>query len=126
MLFSTSGACLGTHGMTCNSDQFQIQHIPVGTRDHPVALHRAFGVRPPPPGAAPAAQVADLLANVRRRVVSIDLLVGAYRGDELLCACLAVESPGRAAMVFPSSDLQPDIKYRATVAALQVVQWVAL
>ena len=99
--------------------------IPSGTHDHHVALHRVFDVKAPPPGAAPAPPVADLLASVRRNVASIDLLVGAYRGDELVSACLGVASPGAAAMVFASKDVAPTRKYRASVEALRALQTLA-
>ncbi len=106
-------------------DRIETRLIPYGTPDQHVALHRVFDIKPPPEGAAPAPQVADLLANVHRETVSIDLLVGAYRGDELVSACLGVASPGAAALVFTSKDVVPTRVYRATVEALRTLQTLA-
>lgn len=108
-----------------DGDEFQITRIVPGSAARHAALHLAFDIEPPPAEGTWAAQVADLLASVRRRTVSIDLLLGAYRGSELVTACLAAESPGAAALVFVPGKLETDVKYRATVATLKSLQALA-
>jgi len=108
--------------MSSGSDEFQIIRIAAGSPTCHAALHLVFDIECPPVKSASAPQVADLLANVHRRTVSIDLLLGAYRRGELITACLAAESPGAAALVFVPSNLESDAKYRATVATLKSLQ----
>ena len=74
-------------------NRVNVRTISQGTREHFCALHRVLGYRPPPAGAAPARPVADLLAGASRGRISIDLFFGVYDEDNLLAACLAVESP---------------------------------
>lgn len=105
---------------------FEIQRIPTGARDHLEGLHRVFGLSAPAAAHPPALQVANLLASSRRGTISIDLLLGAYRGNELISTVLAVESAGGAAMVFISPVQHGEMVHRATVAvlrALQIVAW---
>ncbi|MGB2986308.1 MAG: GNAT family N-acetyltransferase [Phycisphaerae bacterium] len=111
--------------MSGDGDQFEVRRITADSPDHHLALHLAFGLQPPPGRASPARQVADLLANVQRSGGSIDLLLGAYQNEELLCACLAVESPGAAALVLVPSDVRASGNYRATVAVLRALQTAA-
>ena len=105
---------------------FEIRRIPTGDRDHLVGLHRVFGLSVPAASDPSATPIANLLAGARRGAVSIDLLLGAYRGSELISPVLAVESAGGAAMVFISPVQHGEMVHRATVAvleALQVVAW---
>ncbi|UCC30555.1 MAG: GNAT family N-acetyltransferase [Phycisphaerales bacterium] len=111
--------------MSNGGDEFQITRIVAGSAARHAALHLAFDIEPPPAEGTSAAPVADLLASVRRKTVSIDLLLGAYRGRELVTACLAAESPGAAALVFVPGKLETDVKYRATVATLKSLQALA-
>lgn len=113
---------LGTDTVRDPPEPFDIRLIPAASPDHHVALHLGFDVDPPPRGRAPASAVMHLLANVQRGTASIDLLLGAYRDDELVAVCLGVESPGAAALVVVSSDLVKKEKLRATVALLKALQ----
>ncbi len=111
--------------MSGGSDQFEVRRIPAGTPDHHRALQQILGVERRPAGTAQAPQVASPLADVRRPADSIDLLLGTYQRGELVSACLAVESPGAAALVIMPADLDTDAKYRANVMALKALQTVA-
>ncbi len=57
-------------------------------------------------------RVRELLCDADRRGLSLDLLFGIYDGEALRTALLAVESPGRAALV-----LMPESAERATATA---------
>ena len=111
--------------MSNGGDEIRITRIFPGSAARHAALHLAFDIEPPPAEGTPATPVADLLAGVRRRTVSIDLLMGAYSGGELVTACLAAESPGAAALVFIPSKVETDVKFRATVATLKSLQALA-
>ena len=101
---------------------FEIRRIPTGDRDHLVGLHRVFGLSVPAASDPSATPIANLLAGARRGAVSIDLLLGAYRGSELISPVLAVESAGGAAMVFISPVQHGEMVHRATVAVLEALQ----
>lgn len=90
--------------------------------NHSTALHVALGARPPERVSRPDPRVAGLLADSRDRSLSIELLVAAFQGEECLSAALAVESPGRAALVFVPEDADADDRRRATIACLQALQ----
>ncbi len=113
---------LSFEGMGSINDRLNVRQIAAGTADFHLALHSALNAAPSTAGADPAPQVASLLINVRRGMASIDLLFGAYLADELVTACLAVESPGATALVFVSNDLRPAIRYRAAVMTIQALQ----
>jgi len=107
--------------MSGRSDQFDVRLIPAGGPDHRLALHVALELPPPRRGVVEP-QIADLIAKARSGLASIDLLFGAYRGERLVSACLAVESPGAAAMVFAPHDQETEIRSLATMEALRVLQ----
>jgi len=68
-----------------------------------------------------ASQMDRLVADVRSRHLSADLLRGAYAGRRLVSACLAIESPGAATVLTPQAPpgrIPPD----ATLSALQAVK----
>ncbi len=90
--------------------------------NHSTALHVALSARPPGRVGRPDPRVAGLLADSRDRSLSIELLVAAFQGDECLSAALAVESPGRAALVFVPEDEDADDRRQATIACLQTLQ----
>lgn len=102
--------------------ELKVRRITSGCAAYFEALHRVCGLRPPRPNAPPARPVADLLAKSERGEVSLDLLFGAFVGDELMGECLAVESPGAAAMVLLPEAVRDDLHHRACVAALQSLQ----
>ena len=99
-----------------------VRVIGAGSPDHHLALHRALGTEVPRLGPRTAREVAELLHSVRHHSVSVDLLLGAYLGDELVSACVAVESPGAAALVLMPDNLVGEVKYEATVLALRAIQ----
>ncbi len=101
---------------------FEIGSISPTTPGYLRALHRALDVPCPGTGRPPAGPVADLLATLDRGTASIDMLLGAYSGGQLLSVCLAVESPGAVAMVFAPSGLRSDLERRALVAMLRRLQ----
>lgn len=90
--------------------------------NHSTALHVALSAGPPGRAGRPDPRVADLLADSRDRSLSIELLVAAFQGEECLSAALAVESPGRAALVFVPENENADDRRRATIACLQALQ----
>jgi mycothiol synthase len=90
--------------------------------NHSTALHLALSARPPERAGRPDPRVAGLLADSRDRSLSIELLVAAFQGEECLSAALAVESPGRAALVFVPEDEDADGPRQATIACLQALQ----
>lgn len=67
--------------------------------DRDRALHLVLDA-PYQPGEPPAAPVAELLSNARRQSLDTSLLIGVFRGRQMVSACLALESPGQAALVF--------------------------
>lgn len=107
------------------NDQFEVRQLPAGAPDRQRAFRQVLGAPLPPAGTPPTPQVLDLLVGVRRRAKPIDLLFGAHRGDELVGACLALESPGAAALVVISRELETAAKRSATVEALKALQTVA-
>lgn len=107
------------------NDHFEVRQLQVGEPDRERAFRQVLGAPPPPAGAAPIPQVVDLLVGVRRRARPIDLLFGVYLGDKLVGACLALESPGAAALVVISRELETPAKRRASVEALRALQTVA-
>ena len=108
--------------MSVRSGGFETRLISAGHSDHMLALHRCLNVEQPKRCSGPAPKVAALLANAGRQALSLDLLVGAYSGNCLLGACLAVESPGRVAMVSASSPTSDANARGATMAALGALQ----
>ncbi len=107
------------------NDQFEVRQLPAGAPDRQRAFRQVLGAPLPPAGTPPTPQILDLLVGVRRRARPIDLLFGAYQGDELLGACLALESPGAAALVVISRELETAAQRRANVAALKALQTAA-
>ena len=100
-----------------NKSQFEVRKIPVGTRDHLFALHRVMDIQVPASG-VPAPAVANMLAATQRGAHSIDLLFGAYDGNQLIAAVLGLVSEGRSALVLLSGDLEQGRAYDGTLAAL--------
>ena len=90
--------------------------------DHSAALHTALDVSLPGSTPQPDPRVAELLTDSGERGLSIDLFVGAFRGTECVSAALAVESPGRAALVFVPERQDSDRRSEATTACLRVAQ----
>ncbi len=108
--------------MQHDENEFQIRQIPAGSPQHLPALHLAMSVEPPHAADRPQSSVANLLSGSRRGTVSIDLLFGAFDDRQLISACVAVESPGAAAMVFAPTQLGDRPRYRATVGLLRALQ----
>jgi len=85
-------------------------------------MHMAMSLELPKTGDSPAIPVANLLSSAATGAISIDLLIGAFHGDRLTSACLAVVSPGAAAMVILPTDLAESGRFAATVAILRELQ----
>lgn len=85
------------------------------------ALHMVFGA-PAPLAGQDDPQVAFLLVGNKSRCVDIELLYGAFDGNRLISACLAVESPGRAAMILLSPRLHTKQERTAAVLLLSTVK----
>ena len=100
-------------------DRIEARLIPAGHPDHALALHLSLNVEPPGNSQAPMPLVLRSLQDAKRRGVRTDLLLGAYRGETLLAACLAMESPGGAATVFISDDLSTAANRRSPGAELR-------
>ena len=101
---------------------FIVRRITSEDSDHAVALHRILGLQVPAPSETAAEPVTDLLALVERQCLSVELLYGVYRENQLVTAALGLESPGRAAMVLNSAPADGDgSDSSATVAALRAV-----
>lgn len=105
--------------MDRNAEQIEVRLIPPGKALHTQAMHLALSSDLPKPGDSPAEPVANLLSSAAAGAVSIDLLIGAFHGDRLISACLAVVSPGAAAMVLLPSDFGESGRYEATIATLR-------
>lgn len=114
----------GQRIMDNRSGQFEIRRLHPGTADHIAALHRILDVEPPRATSSTehAPRVAELLADAAQRVVSIDLLLGAYRKGELVSACLALEAAGGSALVQISRNAAAGSGYHGTVAVLRAIQ----
>ncbi len=98
-----------------------IRFIDPASAEYRLALHLALDA-PPLPGSAMAPAVCDLLATVERGMAGIDLLFGAFEHDELIQAALAIESPGRAALISLPNELSTEAQYRATCELLGTLQ----
>jgi len=107
------------------SEHLEIRWIKPGTVTHELALHCALNAHAPPTSSAAAPEVTALLAKVHDGTLSIDLLLGAFHGEELICAALAAEPPGKAALVSIPVDLEPTGRYRAALSLLQTLQTMA-
>lgn len=111
--------------MRGQGNRLDVRRIPTDASDHEFALHVALGLPPSRPGGVEP-YVAEMKANARRGLGSIDLLFGAYTGAELITACVAVESPGRAAMVFVPCDQSAQVDplpMSLVLRALQQAAW---
>ena len=108
-------------GLGSESGQFEVRQISAASPDYHCALHLVFDVEPPAAG-TPALEVADLLASARRLSRPLDLVFGAYEDDRLVSACLALESPGAAALVYSPRKQSTGSKAHATVAALTALR----
>lgn len=104
--------------------QFEVRRISAKSPDYHSALHLVFDVEPPRAGnVAPA--VAEMLAGARRLSKRPELVFGAYDDDRLISACLALESPGAAALVYSPRKQRAVRKAQATVAALAALRQAA-
>ena len=98
-----------------------IRLIDPASAEYRRALHFALNV-PLPPGSAMAPAVCDLFATVERGMAGIDLLIGAFEHGELIQAALAIESPGRAALISLPYELSTETQYSATGEILRTLQ----
>ncbi len=104
--------------------RFSARQIPSDSPDYEAALHVALGVSPSADGSS-ARQVASLRAAAHRQTLSLELVFGAFLGNRLVGACVALEPPGAAALVYVNPD-QPDGPGRdATLTALWALQQAA-
>lgn len=107
------------------SNQFEVRRIRAGTLDHQRAMRDILGLHKPPGRPAQASPATGPGTSVSRPAAPVDLLIGGYRRDELVSACLAIESPGAAALVFVPAHLETDGQYRANVLVLKALQTIA-
>jgi GNAT superfamily N-acetyltransferase len=108
----------------CNAN-FDVRLVRRTDADYSAALHLALGTRPPGRANQFDATVADLLADSRERGLSLDLLFGVFRGPACVSAALAVEIPGRAALVFAPETVDGYGVREATTACLSALQHAA-
>jgi GNAT superfamily N-acetyltransferase len=99
-----------------------VKRIPSNTPERHTALRLAVSNKSAACSLTYFDPVEDLLASASRGEVKLDLLFGAFCGDQLVGAALAVESPGRAALVFIPQEFDGDLERRATVDALSALQ----
>lgn len=102
-------------------EQFEVRQIALDDADYNVALHMILGGAPRTAGPAWVGPVADLVANVAQRRLSMELLFGAYLGTNLVAACVAIESPGSAALVLLPGSMHGS-EVPAATAALAAMQ----
>ncbi len=112
--------------MTGPNADFAVRLLRREDPNHSTALHVALSAGLPGRAGRPDRRVAGLLADSRDRSLSIELLVAAFQGEECLSAALAVESPGRAALVFVPEDAAAADRCQATIACLQALQHAAM
>ncbi len=79
------------------------------------AMHLAIGVPMRHDGRDTPALL-ELLETTARQGLTIPSVIGAYRDDELVSACLAIDSPGRAALILLPS-LRRDAPDEAALTA---------
>ena len=102
-------------------DQFSVRHVGRDDPDYHRAINMALDVGPlAPRRSRPLAT--DLIAAGTRRGCSLDLIFGAYRHDRLISACVALQSPGAAALVYASDPQECDLKACATQAVLETLR----
>jgi GNAT superfamily N-acetyltransferase len=93
--------------------------------DHSTVLHLALGAHPPGRTNRVDATVTDLVADSRDRGLSLDLLFGAFHGSTCVSAALAIESPGRAALLNAPDRRDGHGSHEATTACLKALQHAA-
>ncbi len=106
-------------------DRIEARLILAGHPDHALALRRSLNAEPVGSSPTPTSDVLRSLEGAKRRGLGTGLLLGAYHGETLLAACLALESPGGAATVFVSNDLSTPRLRQATTAVLKALQTAA-
>ncbi len=90
-------------GSSVREQSLEVRPIAPDGPDRLVGLHLALEAPLPTGPAAVHPRVADFLADAAQRGVRSDLLLGVYLGPRLVSAALAVESPGRAALVLTAN-----------------------
>ncbi len=108
--------------MTEGAGQITVRTILEGAPDHRRALHAVLGLTMPAARSGNARPVEELLNSAAKGLVSLDLLLGAYRGGKLIACCLVMEAPGRAAMAMISQDAASSEGYDGLVEVLQAAQ----
>jgi len=103
------------------NNEIYVRQITAASPDYLRALHLALGTEWLT-SSTPAKQVSGLLAHVDRGTASLDLLFGAYAVGRLVSACVAVQSPGAAALVFPPPAGPGEVNARGALAALEAVK----
>ncbi|MCH8252054.1 MAG: GNAT family N-acetyltransferase [Planctomycetes bacterium] len=107
--------------MAIRNQEFDLVHLHSRHPRRVEALHLILGADAHVAG-QPATTVSTLLAHVEQRSLRLDLVYGAFAGEALVSACAAIESPGRAAMVFFANDDGSEPAHGASVAALTALQ----
>jgi mycothiol synthase len=102
------------------SNEFDVRRLTALSPDYLRALHVALQA-PWQPSGKPAARVADLISRADGRTASLDPCVAAYRDGQLVSACVALETPGAAALVFAPIAAGGSDADRATIAALEAL-----
>lgn len=96
--------------------QFDVRAISARDPDFLSALHLVLDL-PRPASGTIEPQAKDLLTSARQGCADLELMRGAYRAGELVSACLAVEAPGKVAMLLAPSDLATASATQATYEA---------
>ena len=102
-------------------DQSDTRHLTALSPDYIRALHVALEI-PWQPSGKPAARVTDLLTQAKHRESSLEPCAAVYQDGELVSACVALEPPGAAALVFAPIHGQGATDDLATVIALRAIQ----
>jgi GNAT superfamily N-acetyltransferase len=101
---------------------FDVRQLARDDSDFGAALHLVLDVPRRRITARSGRRVEEFREDVGRRSQSIDLLFGAYDSGGLAGAGLAVESPGKAALVLAGGNPADDRSYAAIRAALTSVR----
>jgi ribosomal protein S18 acetylase RimI-like enzyme len=99
------------------SSTLTVRRLPPDLRIGRAAMHLAMDT-PLPHDGRDASPVLEILETAERQGLSIPIVVGAYRGDDLAAACFPLESPGRAALVLLPSISRSNADEPAITAAL--------
>ena len=106
--------------------RWKVERLVPASPDFHAALYLALNGAPP--GTDPAAdpRILELLTDVHRGSLAVNLLFGTYRHGRLVSACVAVESPGAAALVSLPTDAKSNSSLGGMVEALRTLRAAAV